>query len=181
MKCFKEDDMFVFTLMNLFAVWLEILLKKFFGGHTSAVFLVQYITPPSPSRFLSRLWYFLYSALFQFVTTLKRSFYHWDGFKNYLQKNSKNRICYCRRVNTAGGHTISLTHPHTTPHNTKSLIILFPISSFLFPFPLSSQTLISIARAALASTIISRSHDQAPEICHWISLQHWVYHSKNLL
>ena len=94
MKCFKLVDLFVFSWWNVFCYWLEILLKKFFGGHTPALFLVQYITPPSPSGIFISIFIFLYIVYYQFVTILKRSFYHWDGFKNYLLENSKNRICY---------------------------------------------------------------------------------------
>ena len=129
MKCFKLVDLFVFSWWIVFAICLEIAQKKFFGGHTPAIFLGQYITPPSPSGISTSISIFLYIAYFQFVTILKRSFYHWDGFKNYLLKNSKNRICYHWRVNAAGGHTTKSQPTHTHHPITQ----YHPISYFLFP------------------------------------------------
>ena len=107
MKCFKLVDLFVFPWWTFFAIGLKFC-KQIFGGHTPALILVQYITPPSPSGIFISILIFLYIVYYQFVTILKRSFYHWDGFKNYLLKNSKNRICQHGGSDTAGGHT------HTT-------------------------------------------------------------------
>ena len=103
--------------------------KKFFGGHTPALILVQYITPPSPSEIFVSTFIFLYIAYSQFVTILIRSFYHWDGFKNYPRKISKNRICQHGGCYTAGGHSTSSHHPDSldttlTPAPAIPIILL---------------------------------------------------------
>ena len=97
--------------------------KIFWGSHPGYNFGAIYY-PSLPFSILILNFIFLYIVYNQFVTTLKRSFYHWDGFKKHLQKNSKNRFCYCRRVNTAGGHTT----PHQIIPSHSSSYFLFPIS-----------------------------------------------------
>ena len=142
MKCFKLVDLFVFPWWTFLLFGLKLLEKKFLGSHPGCIFGAIYY-PSLPFTIFISISIFLYSVYYQFVTTLKRSFYHWDGFKNYLQKNSKNRICYYRRVNTAGGHTTKSQfthHPHHTPHQIipshSSSYFLFPIFFFHFHYPL---------------------------------------------
>ena len=139
MKCFKLVDLFVFPDEPFCCLAWNFAEKIFWGSHPGCIFGAIYYPSLPFTIFISTL-IFLYSALFQFVTILKRSFYHWDGLKNYLQKNSKNRICYYRRVNTAGGHTISQTHP------IIPLILHHPLSIpiILSDFNLDRKSCISI-------------------------------------
>ena len=137
MICFKEVDLFVFPDEPFCCLAWNFAEKFFWGSHPGCIFGAIYYPSLPFTIFISTL-IFSYSALFQFVTILKRSFYHWDGFKNYLQKNSKNRICYYRRVNTAGGHH--------TPHQKSQLITHHPLSIpiILSGFNLDRKSCISI-------------------------------------
>ena len=145
----------LFFLMNLFLLFvLKLVEKIFWGSHPGINFGAIYY-PSLPFTILISNLIFLYIIHYQFVTILKRSFHHWDGFKNTSRKNSKNRICYYWRVwhcwRTVHIIPIIPHHPHHPISLTHTTPIIpttqyHPISYYLFPFPFppSSQTLISI-------------------------------------
>ena len=152
MKCFKLVDLFVFPWWIFFCylAW-NFAEKIFLGSHPGINFGAIYY-PSLPFTISISNLIFLYIVYYQFVTILKRSFYHWDGFKNYPRKNSKNRFCYRWRVWHCWRTHHTRHHPTTQYH---------PISYF-HSHSHSPPTLISIGVIVFASTTISRSHDQAP-------------------
>ena len=145
----------LFLLMNYFCYlawnWRK---KIFLGSHPGINFGAIYY-PSIPFMILVSISIFLYIAYFQFVTILKRSFYHWDGFKNISRKNSKNRICQHWRVwrcwrtlhyhpiipSSTSSHlpdsldtTPTLTPAYQNQSTTTPTIIISPIS--LYPLRL---------------------------------------------